>query len=1029
MKTSYKKLLLLLLMLPLNLLAQSKLQGVVTDNTSGQPLPGVNVTVKGTNNGVSTNFDGQFTLSNIKNGDTILFSFLGFKEQAITFNGQNNITVILQEESAKLDEVVVVGYGSVKKKDATGSIDLITSKEFNKGPVVSVDQLLAGKSPGVRITTSGGAPDAAPNIRIRGGSSLSAQNNPLIVIDGIPIDLVNAAGNSNPLSLVNPNDIESFSILKDASATAIYGSRASNGVIIITTKKGVSGKPEFSFSSSISIGNARDRVNMMSGPEFAEFVRTNFPADPSALNYPQNSLTNLLGVDDPNTNEFDNLSTPEIEGRILYNTNWQDAIYRNSILADNSFSARANLFKKIPFRASVGYTDNEGLVKTNDFERVTTSLKLTPTLLDNHLKIDINVKGQMSKKNAIDEGTMFGAAVNMDPTKPIYADSPNNMFSGYYQGVKFDSGLNAYTLDGPTNPLAILEQRKRPEKINKLLGNIEFDYKLHFLPELRAVLNLGLEASRSKIQEFYYGNAIQSYRPQGGGVFNPGESYGERQHITNKTLDSYLVYTKESKGFLSRFDIQGGYSYQNFKNDGYKSEYDYDVNTGLRIPKVISPNNPNNRYYNVLNLQSFFGRTNIDLASKYLFTFSYRADGSSLFIKDKRWGYFPAAAFAWKISEEEFAKESTVVSNVKLRLGWGKTGQQDITGAVGYYPSDPLFEAAQGSSQYLPGFNSYSALPFDPNLTWEKTTTYNAGIDFELFKNLISGSVDVYKRETNDLLARVQTSPGQSLSNEFVTNVGTTKGHGAETNLTITPVKNENLTWQVNGNLAFNYNEVTDLEGRSAVSAAESGLPIGTGTRLAVHAVGFQPYSAWVFEQLYDENGQPIEGAFHDRNGDNVINDDDRVYKAMRPNWTFGFGTSVNYKSFDLTASFRGQVGGLVYNAREMQSGNAAQVVPVNSNALTNILSQPILFQDNNDPRYFSDYFLEDASFLRCENITLGYKVNNAIKNGSLRLYVAANNLFIVTKYSGQDPENFNAIDNNFYPRPQVYSFGVNVNF
>jgi TonB-dependent starch-binding outer membrane protein SusC len=1008
-------------MLPLNLLAQSKLQGVVTDNTSGQPLPGVNVMVKGTNNGVSTNFDGQFTLSNVKNGDTILFSFLGFKEQAITFNGQNNITVTLQEESAKLDEIVVVGYGSVKKKDATGSVDLITSKEFNKGPVVSVDQLLAGKSPGVRITTSGGAPDAAPNIRIRGGSSLSAQNNPLIVIDGVPIDLVNAAGNNNPLSLINPNDIESFSILKDASATAIYGSRASNGVIIITTKKGTSGKPEFSFSSSISIGNARDRVNMMNGPEFTEFVRTNFP-----------ELTDNLGIDDPNSTASDNPSTPEIEGRILYNTNWQDAIYRNSTLSDNSFSARANLFKKIPFRASVGYTNNEGLVKTNDFERVTTSLKLTPAFLDNHLKIDINAKGQMSEKNAIDEGGMFGSAINMDPTKPIYADSPNNMFSGYYQGYAIeDEPPYKITKDGPDNPLAILEQRRRPEKINKLLGNIEFDYKMHFLPELRAVLNLGIEASRSKIREVYYGNAIQTFRSLDNGtfIFNPGENFSERQHITNKTLDSYLVYTKDLKGFINKFDIQGGYSYQNFKNDGNKSEYEYNVTTGIRQPKVISESNPNNRYYNVLNLQSFFGRTNIDLANKYLFTFSYRADGSSLFIKDKRWGYFPAAAFAWKISEEEFAKESTITSNLKLRLGWGKTGQQDITGAVGYYPSDPLFEAAQGSSQYLPGFNSYSALPFDPNLTWEKTTTYNAGIDFELFKNLISGSFDVYKRETNDLLARVQTSPGQALSNEFVTNVGTTKGRGAETNLTIRPIKNENLTWEVNGNLAFNYNEVTDLEGRSSVSAAESGLPIGTGVRLAAHAVGFQPYSAWVFEQLYDTNGQPIEGAFHDRNGDNQITDADKVYKAMRPNWTFGFGTSLNYKNLDLTASFRGQAGGLVYNAREMLSGNAAQVEPVNSNALTNILNQPILFQDNNDPRYFSDYFLEDASFLRCENITLGYRINNAIKKGTLRLYVAANNLFIVTKYSGQDPENFNAIDNNFYPRPQVYSFGVNVNF
>lgn len=1007
MKTMFKQFLFWLLFIPINLLAQSKLEGIVTDNTSNQPLPGINVTVQGTSNGVSTGFDGKFELSNLKKGAIINFSFLGFKSASLTFTGQSQVSIILQEESNKLNEVVVVGYGSVKKKDATGSVDLITSKEFNKGPVTSVDQLLVGKSPGVRITSSGGAPDAAPNIRIRGGSSLSAQNNPLIVIDGVPIDLVNAAGNSNPLSLVNPNDIETFSILKDASATAIYGSRASNGVIIITTKKGASGKPEFNFSSSITIGNARDKVNMMNGIQFTEFVRNNFP-----------TLTQYLGVDDPTNNLTDNPSTPEIEGRILYNTDWQDAIYRNSILSDNSFSARANLLKKIPFRASIGYTKNEGLVKTNDFERVTTSLKFTPTLFDNHLKIDINAKGSSSEKNAIDEGGAFGSAVNLDPTKPLD-----------YINIGEDADGNPIK-NGADNPYSILSQRERPEKINKLLGNVEFDYKMHFFPELRAVVNLGLEASRSKIREVFYGNAIQTLRILSDGtlVYNPGENFRENQHITNKTLDSYLVYTKELKGFLNKFDIQGGYSYQNFKNDGNKIEYRYNVDTGIR---EINPNplNPNRRYYNVLNLQSFFGRTNIDFANKYLFTLSYRADGSSLFKKDKQWGYFPAAAFAWKITDEKFVKNSKYINNLKLRLGWGKTGQQDITGAVGYYPSDPLFAPAQGSSQYLPGFNSYSALPFDPNITWEKTTTYNAGIDFDLFKNIISGSFDVYKRETNDLLARVQTAPGQGLTNEFVTNVGSTKGRGAETSLTIRPIKQDNFNLEFNGNLAFNYSEVTDLKGRSSVSAEESGLPIGTGVRLARHAVGFQPYSAWVFEQLYDVNGKPIEGAFVDRNGDNQITDDDKYYKAMRPNWTFGFGTSVNYKNFDLTASFRGQKGGLVYNARQMLSGNANQVVPVNSTALTNILNQPILFEDNNDPRYFSDHFLEDASFIRCENITLGYKVNNFLKDKTLRLYVAANNLFLITNYSGQDPENFNAIDNNFYPRPQTYSFGINFNF
>lgn len=1004
MRTLTKKLFVLLFLLPITLLAQNKLEGVVIDKKDSQPLPGVNVKVKESTSGTTTSFDGTFVISNLKKGDIISFSFLGYNEQTITYNGQNNVTISLTDQSTKLNEVVVVGYGSVKKKDVTGSVDLITSKEFNKGPVVSVDQLLVGKAAGVRITSTGGAPDTAPNIRIRGGASINSQNNPLIVIDGVPLSYENAAGNNNPLALINPNDIESFSILKDASATAIYGSRASNGVIIVTTKKGSSGKPQFEFSSSIAIGKAQNLVNMMDGNEYTNFIRTRYPL-----------LANKLGVADPNN----------ASNRIIYNTDWQDAVLRTSISSDNNFSVKANLFKKIPFRASVGYTKNEGLIKTNELERYTASLKLTPSLLDNHLKIDINAKVLSSKKNAIDEGGVLGGVINMDPTKPIYDYSSTNRFDGYYQGIKSTGDL-----DGPTNPLAILEQRRRPEEVKKLLGNIEFDYKFHFLPELRGVLNLGTESSVSNISEVFTGNAIQTYQNKNGGVFNPGENYSEHQTITNNLLDSYLVYTKEMKGFLQKWDIQGGYSYQNFKNDGTKAIYQYNNTTGLReaTPTTV----PNNRYFRETNLQSFFGRTNFDFANKYLFTFSYRTDASSYFRQgSNRWGQFPAAAFAWKIKNEKFLKDTELISDLKLRLGWGKTGQQDITQFVpNTYPSAALIGTSGSGSQYLPGYNSYYALNYNPSLTWEKATTYNIGLDFELFKNrLISGSVDMYKRYVTDLLARIPSPPGQSLSNEFVYNAGSTEGRGVETSLTIRPINKQDISWEINGNIAFNYTKVTEIKGGSIIQADASTLPIGTGVKLAYHNVGFQPYSAWVFEQIYDGNGNPIEGAFVDRNGDNKIDDNDKVFKAMHPNWTFGFGTSFNYKNFDLNASFRGQLGGLVYNARLMQSGNAEQVVPQNSNSLINILSGNPIFQDNNDPRYFSDYFLEDATFLRCENITVGYKFNQAIKNATLRLYVAGNNLFLITKYSGQDPENFNAIDNNFYPRPKIYSFGVNLNF
>jgi TonB-dependent starch-binding outer membrane protein SusC len=1018
MKTSYKKYLLLLLLLPLNLLAQNKLEGIVIDKAVNQPLPGVNIVVKGSTNGTSTNFDGTFVISNLKKGDVLTISYLGYAEQNLTYSGQSKVQIELQEESNKLNEVVVVGYGSVKKKDATGSVDLITAKEFNKGSIVSVDQLLTGKAPGVRITNAGGAPDSEPNIRIRGGSSLSAQNNPLIVIDGVPLDLVNPAGVKNPLSLVNPNDIESFSILKDASATAIYGSRASNGVIIITTKRGTSGKPEFSFSTNVAIGSVAKKINMMDGKEFTQFVLNNLTTE----------NINRLGVDDPNDpidTYHDNPATPDVvEGRILYNTDWQEAIYRNSLTTDNNFSARANLFGKVPFRASIGHTKNEGLVLTNDFERVTTSIKATPLLFDKHLKIDLNAKGLSSKKNAIDDGGAFGGALNMDPTKPIY--DANSIFGGYYQGIR---GGN---LDGQSNPLAILLQRTRPEKVQKILGNIEFDYKMHFLPELRAVVNLGLEASKSEIEEVFGQNAISTYQNKGGGVFNPGVNYIENQTITNRTLDAYLVYTKELKGFLKKFDIQAGHTYQKFITDGNKVEFLYDDKTGLRIQKN-DPSNPNNRYYNPLVLESFFGRSNIDLNNKYLFTFSMRADASSLFRKDIRWGYFPAAAFAWKVSDESFLKDSKVINNLKLRLGWGKTGQQDITQLAdgGYFPSRPLFIAGNPESQYLPGVISYTAKQNNSNLTWEKTTTYNAGVEFDLFKNnFLSGSFEVYKRETTDLIAKVPSAPGQSLSNEVVTNIGSTSGRGAETSLTIRPIVSDKMNLEFNGNLAFNVTEVDNLRDITEFQDKDSGLPVQTGVKLAYNAVGFQPYSALVLEQLYDSNGKPIEGAFVDRNGDNVIDlQEDGYYKAMRPNWTFGFGTSFNYERFDLSASFRGQIGGMAYNSRNLVGGNVARAIPTNSNALSNVLSDYELFEDNLGLKPFSDYFLEDASFIRCENITVGYNFPKTIKNGNLKIYVAANNAFLITKYSGQDPENFNGIDNNFYPRPRVYSLGLNLNF
>ncbi|MFL1013108.1 SusC/RagA family TonB-linked outer membrane protein [Flavisericum labens] len=1039
MKTTTKSLLFFMLALPVFLFGQNSLKGTVTEQSTSLPLPGVNVVVKGTSNGTATDFDGLYEIE-VNNGDVLVFTFVGYQTKEITYTGQPTLDVILVEDAAQLEEIVIIGYGSVKKEDLTGSVDVVSSEDFNKGAIVSADQLLNGKAPGVRITNAGGQPDSEPNIRIRSGASLSANSSPLIVIDGIAIDNTNPAGVKNPLSLVNPNDIESFSVLKDASATAIYGSRASNGVIIITTKKGTSGEAKFNFSTSMSSNTVSKKIDVLNGPDFVRFIN-----EFENKGIFETGASDRLGVpiNSVNTTEqiIQTFTDSNGQERAIYNTDWQDAIYRTAISTNHNFSARANLFQKIPFRASVGYNNTEGVVKTSDYERLTASLKLTPKFLDDHLKVDLNLKGISAKKNAIDEGGALFGAVVMDPTKPLYDEGSG--FGGFFSTTSSTSNPPGMLI-GQSNPLALLKQRSRPEKTDKILGNIELDYKMHFLPELRAVVNLGVEASRSEILERYSENSIATYRlsnTSNSYIFNPGVNFKENQHITNTTLEGYLVYNKNfDDSVINSFEIQGGYGYQNFKNDGNKEQYLYDNETGLRELQV-NESNPNFRYYNVLNLQSFFGRSNINILNKYLLTFSVRADASSLFVKedvwaDDVWGIFPAAALAWKINEESFLEDVDFFQELKLRVGYGKTGQQDITGlAGGFFPSSPLFTVGNSTTQYLPGVSLYSARAFNENLTWEKTTTYNAGIDFRLFDNsAVSGSFDIFKRKTKDLLVLAPVAPGQGFTNLFPQNIGETENEGFELNLGITPIENENFTLNLNGNIAYSKTEVTNLNGVSNISADESDIPTGTGVKLARHVVGEEVYSAWVFKQVYDLDGRPILGSFVDLNGDGQITNDDRYYKALRPNWTFGFGFSTYYKNWDLSASFRGQLDGQIYNSRNLAIGYVQAAIPSNTESLNNVVDfysglSDTNFINRNGNVPFSDYYLESAAFLRCENITLGLTVNEAFKDVSLKVYASVNNPFLITNYSGQDPENFNAIDSDFYPRPRVYTLGLNIDF
>lgn len=1013
MKTIYKKLLFLFLLLPFGVLAQSTLSGVVVDKVSNQPLPGVNVNIQGASNGTSTDFDGKFQLAGLKNGDKVVFSFIGYDSQTVNFSGQKSVNISLNESANQLQEVVVqVGYGTAKKKDATGAVTVVSAKDFNQGAILTADQLLTGKAAGVRITNDGGQPDTAPNIRIRGITSLKAEASPLIVIDNVPIDNRLAAGQSNPLSLINPNDIESFTILKDASATAIYGSRASNGVIIITTKKGSTGEPQFSYTSNFSFGKVGETIDVMDGPTFANFVTQNYPAN-----------ADLLGIADPNNPGQ----------RIIYNTNWQDEIFRMTTSQDHNLSARAAIFGNVPFRASVGYNHTQGLVKTNDYQRISAGFKLTPTFLDGHLKVDINAKGLSSKKNDIDVGAVIGAALAMDPTKPVYGDSPDNRFGGYYQETVLDPGNGRYLLQGSLNPLARLNQRYRPMSVDKFLGNVELDYKMHFLPELRAVVNAGLESSQSSIREIFSDNALETYRftnstdPAANYVFNPGLNYRERQTIDNKTLDAYLIYTKKLTGVITRVEAQAGHTFQSFVNSGNKELYEYDVNTGLRKP-TVDLNNPNARYYGKMTMESYFGRLNVDFLDKYLLTATLRGDASSLFPADRRWGYFPAAGLAWKVKQESFLKNSTTVNDLKIRVGYGVTGNSDIRNQS-YYPYTALFSPGSPSGQYLPGINIYSANAFNSNLTWEKTATTNVGIDFDLFKDgFLSGSVDAYVRKTTDLLAEVGFPPGQFLTNRFTKNAASMTNKGVEVSLVAKILSSDKMNWSVNGNIAYNVGVIDDINGASRIEVSTGKLP-GIGRQLTYHAVGEAPNSAWVYEQVYDNAGKPIPDVFVDRNGDGQISDADKYYIGMTPNWTFGFGTTFNYKNFDFNASFRGQLGGNVYNSAQYSYGARNNVNPINSNTLTNILDQDLPFETIAENSVVSDYFVHDATFLRCESVSLGYKFDKLYKSASMRLYVGANNLFLITKYSGQDPENFNGIDTNFYPRPRTFNAGVTIDF
>ncbi|MDO6761358.1 TonB-dependent receptor [Tamlana sp. 2_MG-2023] len=975
MKTIINSLLLTLFFAPAFVLAQSTVTGMVSETDTNIPIAGVNIIVKGTTTGTVTDFDGNFSLS-VSQGNVLQFSYLGFVTQEITYSGQAPLNVQLVEDTSVLDEVVVIGYGAVKKEDVTGAADLVTNKDFNQGPVVSAPQLIQGKVAGVSVTSSSGAPGDGQEIRIRGNSSLSLNNNPLVVIDGIPLDQGGIGGSRNPLNMVNPNDIESMTVLKDASATSIYGSRAANGVIIVTTKKGKDGDFKFNLSSLTSVGSPIDKVDVLNADEFRNIV----------MNHPQANATTLSLLQD-------------------YDTDWQDEIYGSAFGQDHSFSATGKAFG-VPMRASISYTDFEGILKRDNFKRTTGALSLTPKLFDDHLKIELNARGTYTE-NAFGNRDAIGSANSYAPTQPIYDSSLP--YGGYSSWIDPATGLEPSLAN--TNPVALLNLKDDVAEVRRFIGNAKFDYNLHFFPDLTATVNAALDKSNS------HGRVITSeLMPTTDPTWN-GARTSFRNESTNNLFDAYLTYNK-TLNEAHKLTVVGGYSYQSFEYDNYS--YDSELEERGNTYEFIDKSK------NVL--LSYFGRLNYGYDNRYLLTATLRADASSKLNPDNRWGYFPSVALAWNMHNENFLEDSAVLNELKLRVGYGEVG--NVNG-LGDYQFLTRYLGSQSNANYQFGnsfYQTYRPDPINPDLRWEIGNTLNVGLDYSLLNRRISGSFNAYIKQTKDLIAFASVDPFTNFGSRIDKNIGDMENKGVEFAINVIPVRTDDFEWSVSYNIAVNDNQITDLP----FDQVTGGISGGTGNNIQLHTEGEAPYSFYVFQQIYDNNGKPIEGAFVDRNDDNVINDADKyVHKNPYADVIMGLNTNLTYKNWDLAIITRANIGNYAYN--NVASGNSYLngVIPTTNNFLWNIHSEYLDtgFKNQTDNNFLSSHFIEDASFFKLDNITLGYTLNDAVKDASIRLYGSVQNLLTITDYNGLDPEINGGIDNSFYPRPRTIVLGLNVGF
>lgn len=1010
----------MLLLLTFPALAQKiALHGNVSDEL-GEALIGATVIEKGTTNGTATDFDGNFELS-VNPNATLVVSYIGYDPMEVAVGSQTTINVVMKENATMLQETVVIGYGQVKKSDATGSVALIKPDEVEAGIATSAQDLLVGASPGVVVTPDGGNPTGGASIRIRGGASLSASNDPLIVLDGVPLS-DQTYGGVNPLTMISPDNIESMTILKDASATAIYGSRASNGVIIITTKKGQKGRPQINFTANMHVNTARKTWDVLDANEF------------------RNMVTNQIGTESA------------IAQLGNANTDWQDEVLRTSISHDYSLSVGGTV-GFLPYRVSASYTSNSGILETSKMERTTVGFNLTPKFFDGLLQVSANVKGSYIKNREADTGAV-GAALTYNPTLPVYTAYN----SGIYNGYTTLTDATGRPLDNSTdNPLSMLNEVNNTSSIYRSTGNLQIDYALHFLPELHFNLNLGYDVSKNETTSTTAQNSPQAWRANY--KDGAGTIYNKYELQRNTLLDFYANYKKDFEEIKSNLDVMVGYSWQRFDFHGNEKtrintlgyNYAYDAASGYAISEDPATSDHIGKAYGddpdyvynwaqQLNLVSFFGRLNYAFDDTYLLTFTLRDDGTSRFSPDTRWGLFPSLALGWKIINMPFMEKARDNMNeFKLRLGWGITGQQAVGG---YFPYIPVYTQSNPSVQY-PNPNGYDQAwinPLYPNayneeIKWEETTTWNVGVDMGWWGNRLTVALDWYLRNTKDLLAYVPVPAGMTTTNYMDRNIGELRNIGVEATIGAKIIDTDDFTWNTSYNIAWNKNEITKLTGSNAedqsyyIQAASNPISENAGA-LQVHKAGYPAYSFYLLEQVYDEDGNPIPNQYVDQNGDGAINDSDLVVKHSRdPKVTMSWSNTFNYKGWDLGFTFRASIGNYVFNAVR---ANRTNLTTVDRYGLNNVIESDVYFNNNaaNSNLVRSDYFLENAGFVRCDNITLGYTWNNLLNDHlRLRLYGAVQNPFVITRYKGLDPEVFSGVDNNVYPRPMTFTLGLVATF